>query len=487
MLARVQGVVNDSMCSFMAESPRQTRCNGGAKTGIRSLDGDNNQQGGNMRFRISTGLAGIALLAACAIAPIRLAPQSTQVMYQIIPLPTLGGASAAANGINNRGLVTGTADQVGDNISHAAAWGDGFPTPDLGALGGQTFNSAIAWPIKANNGVIVGISDTNQDQIPDDNFSCWPFYAPGSPTGKVCYGFRYANGAMTPLPPFPGGLNSYAAAVNNRGEIVGWAENGVVDPTCNNALQTLQFRAAMWAPDGTMTELPPLPGDATSAATAINARGQVVGISGPCGIAVGSVSAAHAVIWQNGVPTEIPNLGGHAWNTPAAINNSGTVVGFSLPAGQDGTRNFEAFLWTQAGGLVRIGKLPGDIRSEALGVNENNQVVGLSRGGPHGRRGFIWQNGVMTDLNTMTVSGSPYVLLANDINDRGEISGELFDPNAIATSGFGPAFRGILVFGPAGTTGQAVANGNQSTTLPANARRHSQFRLDFDPLAGDDN
>ena len=136
MLARVQGVVNDSMCSFMAESPRQTRCNGGAKTGIRSLDGDNNQQGGNMRFRISTGLAGIALLAACAIAPIRLAPQSTQVMYQIIPLPTLGGASAAGNGINNRGLVTGTADQVGDNVSHAAAWGDGFPTPDLGALGG---------------------------------------------------------------------------------------------------------------------------------------------------------------------------------------------------------------------------------------------------------------------------------------------------------------------------------------------------------------
>src|SRR5215467_7216478 len=425
-----------------------------------------------MKFRTSTCLGGMVLLATLAIAPIRLTSQSTQVMYQIIPLPTLGGLSAAGNGINNRGLITGTADQSGDNVSHASAW-VGSQIVDLGALGGQTFNSAIAWPIKASNGVIVGISDTNQDQIPNDNFSCWPFYAPGSPTGKVCNGFRYANGTMTPLPPFPGGLNSYAAAVNNRGQIVGWAENGVVDPTCNNALQTLQFRAAMWEPNGTMKELPPLPGDATSAATAINDLGQVVGISRPCGIAVGSVSALHSVIWQNGVPMRIPNLGGHTWNTPTAINNQGAVVGFSLPAGQDGTRNFEAFLWTQAGGLVRIGKLPGDIHSEALSVNENNQVVGLSRGGPFVFRAFIWQNGVMSDLNSMTVEGSQFLLFADDINNRGEISGESFDPN----SGDAPAFWGVPTFGGVGAGSQAIANGGQQRTLPAKVRRRVQQRL----------
>ena len=435
-----------------------------------------------MRFRISTGLAGIALLAACAIAPIQVASQSGQVTYQIVPLPTLGGVSAAGDGINNRGWITGTADQTGDNVSHAALW-VGTQRTDLGALGGQTFNSAIAWPIKANNGVIVGISDTNQDQIPNDNFSCWPFYASGSPTGKVCNGFRWANGVMTALPPFPGGLNSYATAVNNRGEIVGWAENGVVDPTCNNALQTLQFRAAMWEPDGTMKELPPLPGDATSAATAINDLGQVVGISGPCGIAVGSVSALHSVIWQNGVPMRIPDLGGHAWNTPTAINNAGTVVGFSLPAGQDGTRNFEAFLWTQAGGLVRLGKLPGDIRAEALGVNENNQVVGLSRGGPHIFRAFLWQNGIMTDINSMTVPGSQFLLFANDINDSGEITGELLDPIAL----FGPAFRGIPVPGGVGTAGQAAINGSQTTTIPDSLRKRVQSvqKLAGEPLADD--
>ena len=437
-----------------------------------------------MKFRTSATLAGIALLASFAIAPFRVASQSEPAVYRIVPLPTLGGISGAGNGINDRGWVTGTTDQVGDTVSPGAVW-MGSETVDLGALGGPAFNSAVAWPNKANNGEIVGISDTDRDQIPNDNFSCYPFYALGSPTGKVCNGFRWAHGTMTALPPFPGGLNSYATAVNNRGEIVGWAENGVVDPTCDTTLQTLQFRAVIWEPDGTMKELPPLPGDSTSAATAINDRGQVVGISGACGIAVGGVSAAHSVLWQNGVPTEIPSLGGHAWNTPTAINNQGTVVGFSLPAGQDGTRNFEAFLWTQAGGLVRLGKLPGDRRAEALGVNEKNQVVGLSRGGPHVFRAFLWQNEVMTDLNCLTEPGSPYLLFANDINDRGEISGELFSSDPAVTP-FGPPFHGIPVLNGTGSTcaaGAADTSADQRATLPYSMRKHLQQRLG--PVADD--
>ena len=432
--------------------------------------------------RTTLCVAGVALLAAFAIGPVRVASQSTQTVYKIIPLPTLGGVTGAGNGINNRGWIAGSANQAGDAVSHAAVWA-GSQITDLGALGGPSFNSAVAWPNKANNGVIVGISDTDRDQISNDNFSCYPFYALGSPTGKVCNGFRWANGVMTALPPFPGGLNSYATAVNNRGEIVGWAENGVQDPTCDTTLQTLQFRAVVWKPDGTMKELPPLPGDSTSAATAINDLGQVVGISGACGIAVGGVSAAHSVLWQGGVPMEIPNLGGHTWNTPTAINNQGAVVGFSLPAGQDGTQNFEAFLWTQAGGLVRLGKLPGDTFAEALGVNENNKVVGLSAGGPHVLRAFLWQNGIMTDLNCLTVPGSPFLLFANDINDSGEISGELFDPVAL----FGPPFRGIPVLNGAGSicpSGAADANGSPRGTLPDSVRKRAQ-KLVGNPLADD--
>src|SRR5260370_29263895 len=140
-----------------------------------------------MRFKISMSLAGITLLVAFAIAPVQVTSQSSQVMYKIIRLATLGGVSGAGNGINDRGWITGAADQAGDTVSHAAAW-VGSQLMDLGALGGQTFNSAVAWPNKDNNGVIVGISDTDKDQIPNDNFSCYPFYASSSPTGKVCNG-----------------------------------------------------------------------------------------------------------------------------------------------------------------------------------------------------------------------------------------------------------------------------------------------------------
>ena len=149
------------------------------------------------------------------------------------------------------------------------------------------------------------------------------------------------------------------------------------------------------------------------------------------------------------------------------------MVGFSLPSGQDGTRNFEAFLWTQAGGLQRLGKLPGDIRAEALGVNEKNQVVGLSRGGPFLFRAFIWQNGVMSDLNSMTVAGSQFLLFANDINDRGEITGESFDPNTQAA----PVFLGIPVLDRTAGAGQAVTNVSQLATLPDKVRKHIERRL----------
>ncbi|HYK64185.1 MAG TPA: hypothetical protein VEY94_04515, partial [Patescibacteria group bacterium] len=146
-------------------------------------------------------------------------------------------------------------------------------------------------------------------------------------------------------------------------------------------------------------------------------------------------------IWENGVPTDIGNLGGTTWNTPTAINNQGTVVGFSLPGSQNGTRNYEAFIWTRGSGLHSLGKFPGDIRSAAFGVNDRDQVVGLSRGGPHGLRAFLWANGVMTDLNDLTFPGSPYLLYANDINDSGELVGEALD---LAT-GEAPAFRAIPV------------------------------------------
>ena len=52
---------------------------------------------------------------------------------------------------------------------------------------------------------------------------------------------------------------------------------------------------------------------------------------------------------------------------------------------------------------------------------------------------YIWENGVMTDLNTLVPAGV-YLSYAGDINDRGEIAGVVGDP---VTGVSGPAFLAI--------------------------------------------
>lgn len=368
--------------------------------------------------------AGVVALFATLIFPV----QAIAQRYDVVALDGLGGG-AGANSINNRGQILGTANKEGNVVSRAALWSDGSTATDLGALGGPNANSATAWPVKSNTGLMVGISDTDQDNPLGEAFSCYPFFATGDPTRKICKGFRLEGGTMTALPPFPGGYNSYATGANNRGQVVGWAENGIHDSSCNTEFQVLQFRAVIWERNGEMRELPPLPGDSTSAATAINDKGQVVGISGACGVAVGDVSAAHSVIWENGVPTRIDDFGGHTWNTPTAINNDGVVVGFSLPVDREGTRFYRAFVWTKEGGTRMLDQIAGDVRSVAFGINDNGQIVGFSRTAGAVLRAVIWENANATikNLNDHTAPGSPYLLIAGDISNSGRIVGTTGD------------------------------------------------------------
>jgi probable HAF family extracellular repeat protein len=263
-------------------------------------------------------------------------------------------------------------------------------------------------------------------------------------TNHICYGFLWQDGVMTALPPLPGGLNSYGAGINSRGQAVGWAENGVHDSTCA-APQVLQFEAVIWGPKlGEMTELPPLSGDVDGAATAINDKGQVVGISGICDQAVGEYTAKHAVLWEDGTPINLGNFdGGVAWNTPTAINNRTQVVGFAnFSDTPGGVFDPVAFLWTKERSIRKLLPLGADKNSWAWSINMRGQVVGQSFGGVL-PRAFLYQDGVMTDLNTLIQPSSPlHLVLANDINDRGEIVGFATD-----ASGATVAFLAVPVDG----------------------------------------
>jgi probable HAF family extracellular repeat protein len=383
--------------------------------------------------------------------------------YRVINLgDPLGVPSAAAASINNIGWIAGDAFATA-TTEHAELW-VGVPL-DLGTLGGP--NSAVGWPNKNNRGQIVGITETADINPLGEDWSCALANFP-TITNHICYGFLWQDGAMTALPPLPGGYNSYGTAINNRGQAVGWAENGVHESTCT-APQVLQFEAVIWGPKaGEMTELPPLSGDLDGAATAINDQGQVVGISGICDQAIGRYTAKHAVLWQNGMPINLGNFdGGVAWNTPTAINNRSQVVGFAnLPVTQAGAFSPVAFLWTQEHGIQKLLPLGDDTNDWAWGINAQGQVVGQSFG-TSSARAFLYQDGLMTDLNTLIQSGSSLsLMLANDINDRGEIVGFATDTNSNATV----AFLAVPVYGGSGEAANSEGD-SRRMTVPDDVRR----------------
>jgi probable HAF family extracellular repeat protein len=373
---------------------------------------------------ISLVLIGCALFAA----------SQEKREYRIIDLPSLGGTNSRANSINDRDWLAGYANLPGDQTRHATLWRDNKLT-DLGTLGGP--NSNVTWPVKSNSGLIVGISQTAKPDPLGEAWSSAAFYPGATGTGYINLGFVWEDGRMHALPTL-GGNNGFATGANSRGKVVGWAETAVHDSTCVPP-QQLQFLPVVYGGDfdrDNTRALPLVPGDTSGAATGVNERGQIVGISGTCDQAVGRYTARHALLWdRNGKKiVDLGNLGAPYWNTPTNINQRGDVCGFAgTPGDVDG--NFvQAFIWTPEHGMRGLGFLPGDVHSEAYGINERREVVGLSCDANGNCRAFIWHNGVMRDLNDFKPTGYTKTLeQARDINEEGEIAGRAIDANGVRT------------------------------------------------------
>jgi len=362
-------------------------------------------------------IAAITFLIALSTLPV-MGQGPQQPIYTVVDLGTLGGNCSFAFGINNKGDVIGfsnfsnppgeTCIPVPGSV-HAFIWQNGVMN-DLGSFGGPNSEATFGPNERLQ---VVGLSEISAPDPNGEDFC-------GLGTHLTCLPFLWQGGAMTQLPTL-GGNNGQASVINNRGQVVGFAENTTPDPDCP-APQVHQFKPVTWE-KGQIRQLPTFPGDTDGVAFGSNDRDQVVGTSGKCasfnmdfGI---YLQPLHALLWQNGKVTDLGNLGGADNNLAFGIDNQEHVVGVS---GVSGDTNHHAFLW-QNRVMIDLGTLPGDADSGALGVS-GERVVGGSFPTSGLPRAFLWQNGVMTDLNTLiSPPSSLFLLQANAINSRGEIAG----------------------------------------------------------------
>ena len=160
-----------------------------------------------------------------------------------------------------------------------------------------------------------------------------------------------------------GGPSSAAAAVNDSGQVVGWAQ------TAGGSFD-VNWRAFLWTAATGMLDLGSL-GGTHSVARDVNEAGTVVGTSA---VAAGN-AACHAFVWTpNDNMVDLGTVGGT--NSEAyAVSDAGQVVGRSLTPENAA---WHAFAWTAHDGLVDLVPLDGYTDSAAYALNNSGAVVGSS-------------------------------------------------------------------------------------------------------------
>jgi probable HAF family extracellular repeat protein len=310
-----------------------------------------------------------------------------------------------------RGSTGLSAEQLEDRCLLAA-----YTVTDLGTLGGG--GTAQAFDIN-EAGQVVGYAHTASLQQ---------------------HAFLWTDGVMTDLGSLPTGSSSKAFGLNNNGQVVGYAFDGSAAGGATN-------HAFLWE-EGVMTDLFPVP--QFSIGNAVNDAGQVVG----------NYNLNRPFIWEDGVFTDLGGFdGGASFGYALDINNAGQVVGSShVNNGSEGIEQ-HAFLWEE-GVMTDLGALPGMLDSRAHAINQLGDVVGFSSlfdpdTTDEISRSFLYSNGQMIDLN---VPGD--YTAAEDINDLGHIVGWMGSRAYIYEDGVVPELNTLILPGSGITVQKATGINN---------------------------
>lgn len=224
------------------------------------------------------------------------------------------------------------------------------------------------------------------------------------------HAFLHSGTRLRDLGTLNGG-SSFAAAINDHGQVVGYSDDGIASRA---------FRYAL----GTMHDIGTLGGE-WAAGYGINASGQIVG-----GSATGDASQfglPRAFVHAHGAMRNIGTLPNGDMSVAYAINNAGQIVGRSAISTDDPPEHpSHAFLYSN-GRMIDLGTL-GGLYSHGTAINDKGWVVGqastdLDPDGightiPHA---FLYKNGMMIDLGAL--GGRFGASEAYDVNNQGQVVG----------------------------------------------------------------